>query len=503
MAQVPNAGTTYTSTPKKFPYDIYVTPECLAKMNEYGRAAQPCEVGGLARIEINKETKNIFVIDIEVFPQRAYPAFWEMSAEARNDWTRKMIKEGRADELAEWKSIFHTHPIGMGPSMSGHDIDQIMEYAEEEDAFSFILSSSNNADSTRMFMHYCCNFYGEKYVIKDIPVKTSISADRVALSDQMTKYLAKKLGGKDALNEKDMERLDELVTEFLTAKVPMYFEEGRNALRESIEHHVAAVVDKHGRSSKDTKGYTPSVGDYAAGSRQQQAHAIENDAIHAMMEDAVNRGEMTQREADAYFANLTDDEQEELGYYTPQPPLPNAGDYEDQIKELDHLYTLAFENFDSRNPNRKVSKSRAKKAARMWELRAKKLNEKLRKETEEEIGLYDLVLVDYSKIASNKNNSQGTNLDTEPHTVDSVIHDKTGWSFEVGGELFWAHELKVHQKFEDALQEARTKAMERAIEKAEQERSKKLADASKMMDEALVNGPGDTTGQSTALTTTK
>lgn len=502
MAQVPattqtnHSTTTYTGS--KFPYEIYVTPECLVKMNEYGRAAQPTEIGGLARLEINRETKNIFVTDIHVFPQRAEAAYFEIPEDAMLEWTREMLKAGRGDELAEWKSIFHTHPVGMGPSMSGHDVDQIMQFAQEEDAFSFILSASNNADSSRMFMHYCCNMYGEKYVIRDIAVKTSISADRVELSDQMTKYLTKKLGGRDALNDEDVQRLDRLVTEFLTSKVPMYFSEGRAKLRDDIEQHVKAVVKQTPMwtNPKKGQGYTPEVGNYAAGAqqatqRQQQAHAIENDAMHAMLQDAVARGEMTQSDADEYWSQLNEEEQEYLGYggqYDRGYSYNRSDKFADELKVIEHLYALAFDGYDSEFPNREVSKKRMKKSARMWELRVKKLNEKLRKETEEGIGLYDLVLVDYSKVKTNPNNQQGSDLDSIPHTVDTFIHDRTGFSFEVGGELFWSHELKINQKFEDKMQSIRDQKAEEAILRGEQQRVDEqaaLKQASDELEEAL------------------
>lgn len=501
MAQVPSTTITTYTAPKKFPYDIYVTPECLVKMNEYGRAAQPCEVGGLARLQIDRENKNIFVTDIRVFQQNAYSAFFQIEPEAINAWMRDMVKEGRGDELSEWKSIFHTHPVGMGPSMSAHDVDEIESYAEEEDAFSFILSASNNADSTRMFMHYCCNMYGVKHVIRDIPVSTSISADRVELSTQMTKYLYKKLGGKDQLDDKDYDKLDGLVAEFLTDKVPTYFSEGRDKLRSAIEKHVTAVVSKNNSyQTNKNVGYTPQVGNYAAGKdskRQREARAVENDAMYEIMEDAVSRGEMSQYEANEYFARMTDDEHDDVGYVLPA----TGGKYEKELKEINHLFCLAFEDYDSQNPNREITQTRAKKAARMWELRTKKLNEKLRKETDNGIGLYDLVMVDYNRIETNPDNAQNTDLDKIPHTVDNFVHDKTGWSFEVEGELFWSHELVVIETFEDAIEDAKKKAMINALEKEDNKvRENKLAEASKMMDEALMLGPGDTTDTNTPVT---
>lgn len=490
-----NTGTT-TYSSGKFPFTIWVTPECLVKMNEYGRAAQPTEVGGLARIEIDREGKNIFVTDIHVFEQVANAAHFQIPVEAMMEWTRQMVKDGRSDELAEWKSIFHTHPIGMGPNMSGEDVDELKNFAAEGDAFSFILTASNTADSARFLMHYCCNFYGAKHVIKDIDVKRCISSDRLAMCDNLTNYLFRKLGGSSQLNDKDKEVLDTLVTEFLTNKVPTYFSQGRAELRADIEEHVKAVVKKESYGHKRTSiSTTPKTGDYAAGAdRKSVGEAIEADAYNAMIQDAVQRGEITEGEAADYAAWLTAEEQEFIGYSKKNEK------YDRRVQVIEELFALAFDRYDVKNPNNVVGVRRAKKAARMWESRVKTLNKELREETEEGIGLNDLVLVDFSKIESNRNNKTDSDLATVPHTVDAFHHDQTGFSFEVGGELFWSHELEVVEKFEDKMDRIRETARLNH-ELGEIDEKKKLQEASAALDTALTDGPGDTT--STDLVTTK
>lgn len=177
-----------TKKHNEFPFDVHIMPDTLWKLNQYAAAAQPNEIGGLARL--NFEGKNIFVTDVKMLPQEATAGTFDITADDINKFTLEMVQEGRADELHEWCSIVHSHPVGMGPNMSGTDIAAIKRYAEEADAFSLIISASRSADSKRLLMHYCTNVRGEKVIYHDIPVSVGTTVDfKENVLDKTEKFL--------------------------------------------------------------------------------------------------------------------------------------------------------------------------------------------------------------------------------------------------------------------------------------------------------------------------
>ena len=168
----------------KFPYKVVVTQKALYLMNKYAMYAQPTEIGGLARIQIDKDAKQVRVVDVAFMEQTSNSVHFQIESDAMAKWTQGMIKAGRAGELPEWCSLFHSHPVGCSPSMSGEDLEEIQKFASDESAFSLILTASLKGDSTRMAMHYCGRIMGEKYVIPDIPVLV----EQESFMDQAKEY---------------------------------------------------------------------------------------------------------------------------------------------------------------------------------------------------------------------------------------------------------------------------------------------------------------------------
>lgn len=156
-----------------FPKDIYVNDNFKRKFNLYAMEALPNEIGGIARVQETED--GIFYTDFHLLPQTASSVTFEIDPEEVHAWTQSMIEQGRIDELSEWKSIIHSHPVGCSPSMSSTDVEAIERYAGEGEAFSLIMTASKSGDSNKFLTHYCVNTQHGHVLVQDIPVLTSWS----------------------------------------------------------------------------------------------------------------------------------------------------------------------------------------------------------------------------------------------------------------------------------------------------------------------------------------
>lgn len=247
-----NYGSNYvtpSASLNRAPFDVWITPYALEKLNQYATAAQPNEIGGLARLQMSGN--DVFVIDVDMMPQTVTAAHFDIDSKVIADWTRKMFKAGKVDELSEWASIVHSHPIGMSPSMSGPDLDAIKRYASEEDAFSLIITASNDASSRRMSMNYCTNVRGQKLVIRDIPVRVAHTIKRSQLVTDLVGFLTERLG---SLSQNDTDLVRAAAAELAHEGIPGVLEHERIELRKKAEADVKEFV-KQERMFNPPAGY--------------------------------------------------------------------------------------------------------------------------------------------------------------------------------------------------------------------------------------------------------
>lgn len=454
-----SANTTYTAQRKKFPYDFHIVPEALIKLNEYARAAvvgsSSSEIGGIARLEMDKENCNIFILDVEMLPQSSSAAYFELDENALNEWMRRMIKEGRGEEISEWKSIVHSHPVGMGPTMSGTDVEEIKKFAQEGEAFSLIISASRTADSKNMKMHYCCNIHGEKHVIEDLPVAVALSTPRLALAQKLNAALLEEMDASN-FNDKDRGLLTDMCRKFCSEMLPTMWDEERTILRQNIEEHVkqlikprtlqnAAVIRSQAKGTTHTKESVQKSVETAKERHQKQMEKRINDAV---------------RESQS----LSDDEQDYLGHANYDVTFTK---HERELMYIEELFSIGFEQIDPQDLSKVVSNKRAKKARKLWQNRISILNNDIRQECG--VGLYDWVVVDYERMKT-KPEVIDTDLANTPHEITGFTDNHGTYAFEVANETFWAHELKLVKTFEKHREEERIAIMNESKELNEQER---------------------------------
>lgn len=242
---VNNSTKTYKASLKDNPFDVFITPHCLAKLNQYARAAQPCEIGGLAKLEIRPAENGratVFVMDVHMFKQEATGGSFEIDSQQITEFMQKLIKEDRTDEIAEWCSIVHSHPIGMSPQMSGVDVDAIKRYAAEEDAFSLIITASATAATgpQGLLMHYCTNVRGQKVIIEDIPVHMAYMNSREDFGKKLAKYILK---GIDAeLDDTDKASIESLTRDFVLHTLPGVSHAENERFREEADEAVKTLI---------------------------------------------------------------------------------------------------------------------------------------------------------------------------------------------------------------------------------------------------------------------
>jgi hypothetical protein len=166
-------GTGYTPVSPRttIPFEVFIPEDVMHRLNEYARAALPTEIGGLARIEPCND-RDVMVTDFRMLPQTATGATFSINADMVAEFLAELVAEDKLEEVEQWCSIVHTHPVGMGPGMSGVDVDNILEMADDGHFFSLILGASHQADSTRIAMHYAqATPYGDTVILSNLPVK--------------------------------------------------------------------------------------------------------------------------------------------------------------------------------------------------------------------------------------------------------------------------------------------------------------------------------------------
>jgi proteasome lid subunit RPN8/RPN11 len=230
-------------------FKVHITPFALTKLNEYARAALPNEIGGLARIQ-SLDNGDVIVTDVKMFEQEASGVTFELSDDALTKFMQEMVKAGRAEELSEWCSIVHSHPEGMSAHMSGVDVSAIKRYAAEQDAFSLIISASRKADTqpgdANLLMHYCCNGRaGGKIIVSDIPVHMATTQDRLALANDVAKFVRERLGQMD---DADLADIDNAAHVFATDLIPGLWKADREKLRAEADEQVPKLIKTKART---------------------------------------------------------------------------------------------------------------------------------------------------------------------------------------------------------------------------------------------------------------
>lgn len=124
-----------TTTPVRFIIDARVAQQ----FNAYAAAAAPSEIGGLLRIQ-GSGSDTFRAVELKMFPQRVSGATFELDSESIARFNMDLVRDGKREQLSEWKSLIHSHP-GFGATMSGPDVDSLQRLAGNAYAFSVIVAT--------------------------------------------------------------------------------------------------------------------------------------------------------------------------------------------------------------------------------------------------------------------------------------------------------------------------------------------------------------------------
>ena len=392
-------------TTSSHPFTVWITPECLQRLNFYATEALPTEIGGFAKIEERPEEGAVFVTDIFIPKQKATGGTFDVDADMDNEFMRFMIKEGRREELPLWKSMVHSHPVGMGASMSGTDVTAIKGRAEEGECYSLIISATRSADGQQMFMHYCATMYGKQFIWNDIPVQVGWSVERMEQADKVADNSVEVLGATD---EVDKALVKDLIREALCTNLPPRWDAEAKELRKEI----AAEVKQ--KLSKPSYGFNPAQGYGRTAPWPKTAQKGAQDVLSPY-------------------------EQQYLGYADTVSVL------EEDLKQVDRLYSIGYDQIDP-TTDKRVTKDQAKKARKLHKKRIMELNKELRKKYG--VGVGDLVIVDTNAVNSI---TELDELATVPTEVEGFEMSNGLCAFEVGGEVFYGDELIPVTQYEDIM----------------------------------------------------
>lgn len=407
-----NTSTSSGSTGKVDPpFTVWITPSCLEKINMYATEAvlqKSSEIGGFARIEENGS--DVFITDVFIPTQHATGAYFEISPEMDAEFMQTMMKAGKREEIKLYKSIFHSHPVGMSPSMSGVDVEAIKRRAEDGECYSLILSASRTCDSTKMFMHYCMNYKGKQMIFRDMPVFVGRDGDRMSWADELTATITKELLD-DRATDSDKRQIQDAIRETICDVMPPTFEEDRKALRAQI---AAEVAEKLPTRPKWTSGYQHTSG-YKPNA--QQALPVGRSGTQVVAPSRTTT-------------------------------WPALADLERQWKTVQRLHSIGYDKVDPENTNPKhfVTKAEAKKARKLHRRTITELNKKLRRETG--IGVGDLVIALPEALTSNPG---AVELMETPAEVEDFDFRNGLFSFTVEGDIYWSDELVVVTQYEDLM----------------------------------------------------
>lgn len=409
----------------KHPFEVWITPECLVKLNEYVTAALPNEIGGLAKVECRG--RDVFVTDVHMLEQDASGGNFSIKSEDVNKFTREMVKAGRTDELPMWCSIVHSHPVGMGPTMSSTDVEAIRRYAEESDAFSLIITATRDYSGKRMYMHYCGNVRGQQIIVQDMPVKIAYSGERLSLAEKVTKLVLDEIG--ETRIGEELPRVEAAAKQFACELLPDAFTAEREVMRKSIEEEVKRIQPQ--RVSGTTGG-------------------TKRDDAKTLTGTSRNREQFGFQDRSNYLLEAGEDPDYYAGYYT-GGGFGSRFNYRSDGTERQIMWEgikklqLIAGGTDPKKPNEIVPRERREKAQRLVDRRMGLLNAELMKD-------YNLQIGDMAKV--NPEKAEGTptkgDLTVPRKVVDMVERMDKHASFEMeDGTMYWPHELLVTSRWED------------------------------------------------------
>lgn len=395
---------TPTAHKPEHPFNVWINPDTMEKANMYAAEAvlqKSSEIGGFARIE--EHGQDVFVTDIFIPKQNATGGTFNITPQMDQEFMMAMIKAGKREELPMWKSIFHSHPVGMGPSMSGVDVDAIQRRAEGSECYSLILGASREADSDRIAMHYCCTIGGKNLMFRNMPVSIGWDTDRRDKADEVAGLIAAEFGAK---TKSDLQQIRDAIRSAICNDLPPTFEEQRQALRKQIAAEVQEKVTAPARHS------------YRGGFKPVQS----SKSTSLVSTDRINGR-----------VNL---------------PYGDQSDLEKAWKNAQRLFAIGYDLIDPDNPDPMayVTKDAARKARSMHRKLMVEVNTKLREIGG--VGMGDLVTATFE--AASKDPTLA-DICIDPMEVDDFQIKNGMISYDVNGSILWPDEIEVMSKYEDIM----------------------------------------------------
>lgn len=175
--------------------NLIIDQHVAQTFNAYAALAWPREIGGLLRLR--QEGAVVRAIDVKIFPHvAASAAYFELDGEAIARFNLDLVRQGRGAEIAEWKSLIHSHP-NMAPFLSGTDRRNIFYLAGPTYAWSVICSAHEDPQRNYFAAHYAQSS-PVKLLVRDIPVLASDGQN---------------LGGINQLSLADLRRIESDITD--------------------------------------------------------------------------------------------------------------------------------------------------------------------------------------------------------------------------------------------------------------------------------------------------
>ena len=130
---------------------LRIDAEVAHRFNAYAQAAYPYEIGGLLRIV--HDSLGWRAIDLMVLPQRVSGCTFALEEQALALINLNLSKDGRDDEIPEWRGIVHSHP-STAPFLSGVDINTLRNFTLDGFAFSVICRAETDTEHNVWSAHY-------------------------------------------------------------------------------------------------------------------------------------------------------------------------------------------------------------------------------------------------------------------------------------------------------------------------------------------------------------
>lgn len=129
-----------------------IDPQVAHRFNAFARAAFPREIGGMLRI-VDDGAGGYRAVDLRVFTHvAASGSYFELDGVEVAKFLGSLLREGRKDEIAQWRGLVHSHP-GFGPSPSTTDIENLRRLAGSA-AWSVICSAWPEPARNYYAVHY-------------------------------------------------------------------------------------------------------------------------------------------------------------------------------------------------------------------------------------------------------------------------------------------------------------------------------------------------------------